>query len=198
MRALLLKAMTIHTKKAETTMPVAGSNDHSLAEELKYLSAKPHYWRCTRCGSPFLRRSRTRIWERPLRLLLLRPYRCRGCGHRFYASIWRHGPTVQERARFVSEKQSAPTVGGQRIGTGKTWILVYGLLAVFCVVAIASLKFGNARLNLRSLGGLQWPFVSKNQAHDESLTPEAAGVKATRRDADVQANAGPSSQSRSK
>jgi TonB family protein len=157
------------------------------------MSAKPHHRRCTSCGSPFLRRSRTRVWERPLRILFLRPYRCRECGHRCYVSIWRHGPTVQQQSRSLSEGQSPHTAGAVRIGTSKKWMLVYGLLGCFCIVAIASLKFGNARLNLRSPGSLQWPFASRGQAHDESLTREAAGVKATRREANAQPDASPSS-----
>ena len=39
---------------------------------------------CSKCGSPYLRWSRTRFREFPLRLLLLQPYRCQSCRERFY------------------------------------------------------------------------------------------------------------------
>src|ERR1700730_8553116 len=44
---------------------------------------------CPECGSPLLRWSRRSIWERPLRLLFLRPYRCRSCRSRAYTFTWR-------------------------------------------------------------------------------------------------------------
>lgn len=40
--------------------------------------------KCPRCFSPCVRRSRTRIWQWPLRWLFARPYRCRDCERRFY------------------------------------------------------------------------------------------------------------------
>ena len=40
--------------------------------------------KCPICRSTKLRWSRTRIWEAPLRLLGVRPYRCRACRRRDY------------------------------------------------------------------------------------------------------------------
>jgi TonB family protein len=168
-------------------VPAVGPTILSPCEGMwKYLTAKHHHWRCTRCGCPFLQRSRTRIWERPLRLLLLRPYRCRECGHRCYASTRHQGTTGQEQTHSVAERQVFAGDGAVRIGTGKKWMLVYGLLAGLCVVAIAGL-----RPNL-SVGGLQWPFASKHQAHDESLPRESAELKAPSRAADAQPSGHPS------
>jgi len=41
--------------------------------------------RCPYCNSAELRRSRTRTFERLLRLARIRPYRCDDCYARFYA-----------------------------------------------------------------------------------------------------------------
>lgn len=44
---------------------------------------------CHDCGEKNdVKRSRYRLFEYPLMLALLRPYRCRNCWHRFYAFLW--------------------------------------------------------------------------------------------------------------
>jgi hypothetical protein len=43
-------------------------------------AAAKHASRCRRCGSRYLRRSRIRVWERPIRhITRRRPYRCEDC-----------------------------------------------------------------------------------------------------------------------
>jgi DNA-directed RNA polymerase subunit RPC12/RpoP len=162
-------------------MAAAGSNDHNLVKDVGV--SNNQHWRCTRCGSSFLQRSRTRIWERPLRLLSLHPYRCRDCGHRRYASIWWSRTTVQKQPRSLPENHvpaglTHATEGEVRMGAGKKWMLVYGLLACLFIVAIASLKFGHALLNRPSLSAPQLSSLPPaNQAHEESPALEAANVK---------------------
>jgi TonB family protein len=109
--------------------------------------------RCSRCGSPVLRRSRIRFWETPLRLIHVRPFRCRECGHRFYASVSYGPPTVHDEVGTPRESQVpseaiGASAGGLRIG-GK-WMLVYGLLTCLLIGAIVSLKFGTKLQNWRS------------------------------------------------
>ena len=144
--------------------------------------SEDHHLRCTKCGSAFMRRSRTRFWQRPLRLLLLRPYRCRECGHRRYASLERHRARIQGQPDSLSENRFPPrlthaTEGAARIGLGKKWTLAYGLLTCFLIVAIASSKFGNALLKRPSFGGTQSSLPPTNQAQGESSAREALGVK---------------------
>jgi PAS domain S-box-containing protein len=43
---------------------------------------------CNNCRSDLLVRSRWRVWELPLLPLLLRPVRCRTCGHRAFKFLW--------------------------------------------------------------------------------------------------------------
>ena len=71
---------------------------------------------CPECGSSFLRWSRRSIWERPLRLLFLRPYRCRSCRHRAYVFTWRLSPEKGAR-RSASPDLSNPT-GTARVPVG--------------------------------------------------------------------------------
>jgi TonB family protein len=133
--------------------------------------------RCRECRSPILRRSRTRVWERPLRFLSLRPYRCRECGHRSYISTWRHEPAVREQSHSFPVGQRQPDAGAVKIAAGKKWMLVYGLLGCLFAIAIASLKFGPA------------PFASKNPAPDKSSIREATDVTVLPREAATQPNA---------
>jgi TonB family protein len=145
---------------------------------LKCVTARKHL-RCTRCGSPFLRPSHTRIWERPLRLLLLRPYRCRECLHRHYASIWPHGG-FQDRLHSLFERQSSPglthaTDGTVSIGTGRKWMLVYVLLIGLSIVAVASLRIRPGLLNNVSLQRTESsPVTSTAGRQQESQGHEAA------------------------
>jgi hypothetical protein len=106
-------------------------------------SGKNH--RCSRCGSSILRRSRTRFWERPFRLIFLRPYRCRDCEHRCYASIWLD--LAYHESRTSPERESSSAVSdasGKGLWTRRrTWILASGLATCLVIGGIASLKFGN-------------------------------------------------------
>ena len=44
---------------------------------------------CPRCGSPGLRRSQVRFYEKFLKALLsTRPYRCTGCRLRVWGHVW--------------------------------------------------------------------------------------------------------------
>jgi len=45
---------------------------------------------CKRCGSGEVARSRWQMRDRIVAALLLRPFRCRTCGHRFYRPFWMH------------------------------------------------------------------------------------------------------------
>jgi len=93
-------------------------------------SIKDHR-RCSKCGSPYVCRSRTRLWERPLRFVSLRPYRCRDCGYRSFALI---RPATR----------GAPRSGRKRI-------LVYGLLVCLFGGAILSLRHRGVLAKLRSI-----------------------------------------------
>ncbi|MBI2091155.1 MAG: hypothetical protein HYT78_20845 [Deltaproteobacteria bacterium] len=42
---------------------------------------------CPQCGSKDVRKSVRWLWERPLAITLLRPYRCQGCYTRFWGPI---------------------------------------------------------------------------------------------------------------
>ena len=99
--------------------------------------------RCNKCGSSFLRRSRTRLWERPLRLIFLRPYRCRDCEHRRYASIWldrAHESRTLPQREFSSAVSHA---SAKRLWTrGRTWIMC-GLATCVVIGGIAALELGN-------------------------------------------------------
>jgi PAS domain S-box-containing protein len=58
--------------------------------------AKTH---CSTCKSDLLYRSRWRLWERPLMLLLIRPVRCRSCGRRAFKPIWAGVPAASNPYR---------------------------------------------------------------------------------------------------
>lgn len=58
--------------------------------------AKTH---CSTCKSDLLYRSRWRLWERPLMLLLIRPVRCRSCGRRAFKPLWAGVPAVSNPYR---------------------------------------------------------------------------------------------------
>jgi hypothetical protein len=47
---------------------------------------------CATCKSDSLVRSRWRLWEWPLLLVLHRPVRCRACGRRAFKPLWAHVP----------------------------------------------------------------------------------------------------------
>ncbi len=139
------------------------------------LNARNHHWRCRKCGSPCLRRSRTRIWERALRLLLIRPYRCRDCEHRCYVFIWPQGPALQEQSRFLFGRQFSAE-GTARVGSGKKWMLLYGLPACFSF-ALSALTLRNAFLNQRSTNGPESSrFAPSSQTHFKSPEREATAV----------------------
>ena len=137
---------------------------------------------CTRCSSPCLRRSRTRIWERPLRLLFLRPYRCRDCGHRQFDFILGQRATIHGQSDSLSAAQFPPgvahaTAGSIRFGIGRKWILIYGLLACMAVLAIASLRLGNRFLNRDYLRAFEFSLATLvHKVHDQLPRPEAAAV----------------------
>lgn len=65
-----------------------GADDQGAMKETAELLRE--YWRqlhlpeCPHCGDADLCPSRPRLWERPLCLLSLCPYRCLRCAHRFY------------------------------------------------------------------------------------------------------------------
>lgn len=54
----------------------------------KSVDLPPSSAHCGACGSDLLVRSRMRLWEWPLLLLLLRPVRCRTCGRRGFKPLW--------------------------------------------------------------------------------------------------------------
>jgi periplasmic protein TonB len=142
------------------------------------LNSWNHHWRCRKCGSPCLRRSRTRIWERPLRLLLIRPCRCRDCEHRCYVFIWPHGRTILDQLRFMLGRQFSAEESA-RVRSGKRWRLLYGLLTCF-LVALGSFAFRNAFLNQRSTNGTEWSrFAPSGVTQVESPEREATAVKSS-------------------
>jgi TonB family protein len=141
------------------------------------VTARKHL-RCTKCGSPFLRPSRTRIWERPLRLLLLRPYRCRECRYRLYSSMWRNGTLPKQSHVFLDRRfpaQLTHDTAAVKIGRGSKWMLVYVLLTCISIVAVASLKIGSGLQNNVSLHRTESSAVRSTAARNqESQEHEAA------------------------
>jgi TonB family protein len=136
------------------------------------LGSTQYYHRlCIRCRSPVLHRSRTRIWERPLRLFLLRPYRCRDCGHRQYA--FRHQTRSLPETQFPPE--AAHTASGA-VRTRMKWMLIYGLITCMLVGAIASLRFRNWFLSRPSASGMQSSLIPPAKAHDESPEHQTAAA----------------------
>lgn len=127
--------------------------------------------RCSYCGSPSLRRSRTRTWERPLRLILLRPYRCRDCEHRCYASPWLNRAKVNDQSCSRPDtKASANSQGSGSQRTGR-WIgkLGYvGLAACLVIGGMVAVAFGNKFRDWRSFDEIRSSFFSRpNQARNE-------------------------------
>ena len=109
------------------------------------MGSKSYYQPCRACGSVDLRKSRTRMWERPLRILLLRPYRCRHCGHRQFAWIRGQQAVIRHESPSLSITQIPlerhATMGSVRVGK---WILIYGLLACLLAAGIFNARSGNA------------------------------------------------------
>ena len=142
---------------------------------------------CGRCGSVDLRRSRTRIWERPLRLLLLRPYRCRDCEHRQYGSFWAPDTALQQQPCSTPEGRLVPglldaSAGSVRVGYGKQWI-VYGLLTCLLIAAISSMMLGNKLLVKHSLSILRsWLRGPTKTAPGKSPDPEISIGRLPRQD----------------
>jgi PAS domain S-box-containing protein len=67
-----------------------------------FVDAAPSSAHCSRCKSNLLVRSRWRLWEWPLLLLLHRPVRCRACGRRGFKFLWAGVP-----GRPLSDPRSA-------------------------------------------------------------------------------------------
>ena len=137
--------------------------------------------RCSKCGSSLVRWSRTRIWERPIRLIQVRPFRCNGCGRRFYASISYGQATVQDQAASPSKREfssevSSASAGGLRIASGK-WILVYGLLACCFIGAIASLRFGTKLPHWPARGDKSSLVNRASEAQNESVPSKISTFK---------------------
>lgn len=65
------------------------SIDHLPRGSLDLVPSSAH---CARCKSDLLVRSRWRLWEWPLLLLLQRPVRCRACGRRAFKPLWARVP----------------------------------------------------------------------------------------------------------
>lgn len=61
---------------------------------------------CSTCKSDLLVRSRWRLWERPLMLLLIRPARCRTCGRRAFKPVWAGVPKPSRGYRRASASSS--------------------------------------------------------------------------------------------
>lgn len=129
-------------------------------------SRKTH--RCSNCGSSLLRRSRTRIWERPLRLILFRPYRCRDCEHRCYAFTLRDQSNRDLASASNSVNQTL--THGLRLDRGK-WMLASGLAACILIGGIAAAKFRNNLPRWHSLSEIRSSLLQRvNQSRNE-LSP---------------------------
>jgi len=124
------------------------------------------------------------MWERPLRLLFLRPYRCRDCEHRQYDFIWRQKATTRRQSHSLSESQFLPdtphtTAGAAQIGNRKKWML-YGLLSCLLTGAIVSMKFGNTGLIRRSVNAARSLLIPlANRVSNESSEHGAPSVKSS-------------------
>jgi hypothetical protein len=112
---------------------------------------------CASCSSQHWHRSRTRVWERPLRLVFLRPYRCRDCGHRQYSfarsrvAALPHQPHSSSEARFASSALHA-SAWSMRMGDRReTMLIAAGLLVCVSIVALSSLRFRSMLLIRDSL-----------------------------------------------
>ena len=86
-----------------------------------------------------------RFWETPLRLIEVRPFRCRECGRRFYASISYAPDNLHDEAHSRPENEVRPEVNGASAGglsIGGKWMLAYGVLTCLLIGVIAGVKFG--------------------------------------------------------
>jgi PAS domain S-box-containing protein len=73
----------ISARKGPGAGPAAQGAGRTSSVDLPLSSA-----RCRGCHSDLLVRSRRRVWEWPLALLMLRPIRCRTCGNRALKPFW--------------------------------------------------------------------------------------------------------------
>ena len=141
--------------------------------------------RCSRCGSSVMCLSRTRIWERPLRLIQVRPYRCWECRYRFYASISYAQSKIQDQAASPAERQFSSEVistsaGGLRV-VNRKWMLVYGLLTSCLIIgAIVSLKLGTKLSTWRTWSDIRSSlFPRAIETHKESRASAIEALKPT-------------------
>lgn len=130
-----------------------------------------------------MRLSRTRFWERPLRLIQVRPFRCIGCEHRFYASISYGQVKVQDQAspaeREFSFKVTSASAGGLRVGSGR-WMLVYGLLTSCLIIgAIVSLKLGTKLPTWRTWSDIKSSLFPRAETQKESRASAIEALKTT-------------------
>lgn len=136
---------------------------------------------CKRCGSAFLHRSRTRAWERPLRLLL-RPYRCRECRHRQHIPMWGYGAAFQKHPESLSLSQCSPKfseviTGTEKVSSVKRPVLIYGLLTCLFLSALG-VTFGILSVDRGLLNGAQWP--SFKATSREEAVPKTQVLEVTR------------------
>src|SRR5688572_25664967 len=77
----------------------------------------PRCLHCTVCGTDgMLRRSRLRIWERPLRWLgPKRPFRCYWCHQRSWHGPWRERRTTRPPAAPLSQSEVESNVSNRSI-----------------------------------------------------------------------------------
>ena len=135
---------------------------------------------CDSCGSSSLRKSHTRAWERPLRLLSLRPYRCRDCDHRQYGFIL-HPAAVEHPSHSFSYSQSPSCVadateGAARRGHSRKWLLIYGLLTVVFIGAIVSLRVSALQHHHSSTPTPSSVVRPPNKTHGEPTQNETPAV----------------------
>ena len=129
------------------------------------------------------------MWERPLRLVFLRPYRCRDCGHRQYAFTFRQRATIQSQSRSLPDTQfpsgvSQAAAGSVRLGNSRKWILIYAVLTCMAIGAIASLRLGNGLLRRDYLNALRLSLARLvHKVHDESPQPETGALKSPQAEA---------------
>lgn len=115
---------------------------------------------CSNCQSPFLRRSRTRVSERPLRLVLLRPYRCRDCGYRQYGAVW-HARTPERPLGDYRPNKRADLAG----------MLRYAFLLAFVLVGTAATVRFRQPLGDFGRGALATARESWFRAENKSAAP---------------------------
>lgn len=74
----LYRLVMIEEITAATRPPTVGGS----------MDLPPSRAQCKKCHSDALVRSRWRLWEWPILLVLLRPIRCRSCGRRMFKFLW--------------------------------------------------------------------------------------------------------------